>query len=101
MITSEVSLRRCERASKPSSTDPPLPVFRALSGRAVQQARRREAAPHAGLSTDDVLAIMVGFRNVAVHDDQALNLDVVWAAATDGMSDLATFARRTIGQDAL
>lgn len=44
---------------------------------------------------------MVGFRNVAVHEYQALNLDIVRAVATDGLSDLAAFARWMVGRAAL
>ncbi len=36
---------------------------------------------------------MVGFRNVAVHDYQALNLDIVRALVETGVNDLALFAR--------
>ena len=39
------------------------------------------------------LARMVGFRNVAVHDYQALNLDIVRAIVHDHLDDLAAFAR--------
>lgn len=36
---------------------------------------------------------MVGFRNVAVHEYRALNLDVVRAVAAGGLGDVAAFAR--------
>ena len=36
---------------------------------------------------------VVGFRNVAVHEYRALNLDVVRAIATDGLGNVEAFAR--------
>ncbi len=41
---------------------------------------------------------MVGFRNVAVHEYRALNLDVVRAVATDGLGNVAAFARWMVGR---
>jgi uncharacterized protein YutE (UPF0331/DUF86 family) len=35
---------------------------------------------------------MVGFRNVAVHDYQALNLDIVREIIRSHLDDLAAFA---------
>lgn len=49
----------------------------------------------AGLITPELsvrLQNMVGFRNVAVHDYQALNLDIVEAVITKNLDDLLTFA---------
>lgn len=40
----------------------------------------------------DRLKSMVGFRNVAVHDYQALNLDIVRAIVRDRLGDLDAFA---------
>ncbi len=39
---------------------------------------------------------MVGFRNVAVHDYQALNLDIVAEIINSHLDDLAAFARWAI-----
>jgi len=41
---------------------------------------------------------MVGFRNVAVHEYRALDLDIVRAVATDGLRDLEAFARWMVGR---
>jgi uncharacterized protein YutE (UPF0331/DUF86 family) len=50
--------------------------------------------PGAGLDPDLALRLkrMVGFRNVAVHDYQALNLDIVRAIVQGHLQDLADFA---------
>jgi len=45
----------------------------------------------------EALEKMVGFRNIAVHDYQALNLDVVQAIVETKMDDLAEFARLALG----
>lgn len=42
---------------------------------------------------------MVGFRNIAVHDYQALNLDIVRAIVREHLDDLAAFARWALQQD--
>jgi len=42
------------------------------------------------------MARMVGFRNVAVHDYQRLNLDVVKAIVTERLDDFRDFARRAV-----
>lgn len=50
----------------------------------------------AGLLDADLavrMARMVGFRNVAVHDYQNLNLDVVKAIVTERLEDFRAFAR--------
>jgi uncharacterized protein YutE (UPF0331/DUF86 family) len=39
------------------------------------------------------MARMVGFRNVAVHDYQRLNLDIVKAIIVERLDDFAAFAR--------
>jgi uncharacterized protein YutE (UPF0331/DUF86 family) len=44
-------------------------------------------------SLGDVLKRMVGFRNVAVHDYQSLNLAVVRAILARHLDDLLAFAR--------
>lgn len=44
----------------------------------------------------EALGRMVGFRNVAVHDYQALNLDIVRAIIRSHLSDLLDFARLAI-----
>ena len=44
---------------------------------------------------DDVL---LGFRNIAVHDYGNLNLDIVRTIIEQGSSDLRAFARRLIQQ---
>ena len=41
---------------------------------------------------------MVGFRNVAVHDYQALNLDIVQEIIRSHLANLAAFARWAIEQ---
>lgn len=41
---------------------------------------------------------MVGFRNVAVHDYQALNLDIVAEIIRSHLEDLAAFARWALKQ---
>ncbi|MGH8229602.1 MAG: type VII toxin-antitoxin system HepT family RNase toxin [Steroidobacteraceae bacterium] len=49
----------------------------------------------AGLITPELsgrLQNMIGFRNIAVHDYQALNLDIVEAVITKSLDDLLTFA---------
>lgn len=57
-------------------------------------------ADHAGLDADLSLAMqrMVGFRNVAVHSYQALNLDVVRAILDDGLADVDAFSRWAVRQ---
>ena len=42
------------------------------------------------------MARMVGFRNVAVHDYQRLNLDIVKAIVTERLGDFQEFARRAL-----
>ncbi|PSQ84096.1 MAG: hypothetical protein BRD44_02200, partial [Bacteroidetes bacterium QS_7_67_15] len=42
------------------------------------------------------LARMVGFRNVAIHDYQPLNLDIVQAIITDHLGDFDAFAERAL-----
>ncbi len=42
------------------------------------------------------MARMVGFRNVAVHDYQRLNLDVVKSIVTERLGDFQDFARRAL-----
>lgn len=42
------------------------------------------------------MARMVGFRNVAVHDYQRLNLDIVKAIVTERLGDFRDFARRAL-----
>jgi len=44
----------------------------------------------------DVLKRMVGFRNVAVHDYQHLNLDIVRAIIQRHLDDLLEFARSAL-----
>jgi uncharacterized protein YutE (UPF0331/DUF86 family) len=44
----------------------------------------------------DRLSAMVGFRNVAVHDYQALNLDIVKAVIAKDSNDIKLFAERMI-----
>lgn len=41
----------------------------------------------------EALMRMVGFRNVAVHEYRALNLDIVRAVAASGLGDASAFAR--------
>ena len=36
---------------------------------------------------------MVGFRNIAVHDYQAINIEIVRAIVEHHLEDLAAFAR--------
>ncbi|MGD0837532.1 MAG: DUF86 domain-containing protein [Polyangia bacterium] len=42
---------------------------------------------------------MVGFRNVAVHEYQALNLDIVAEIIANRLDDLAAFARWALEQE--
>jgi len=42
------------------------------------------------------MARMVGFRNVAAHDYQQLNLDIVRAIVTEHLGDFRDFARRAL-----
>ena len=42
---------------------------------------------------------MVGFRNVAVHDYQNLNLEVVKSILENHLDDFRTFAEAMLGQD--
>jgi len=42
------------------------------------------------------MAKMVGFRNVAVHDYQSPNLDIVKAIVTERLDDFRAFARRAL-----
>ena len=42
------------------------------------------------------LQAMVGFRNIAVHDYQAINLDIVRAIITNNLQDVEEFARRIL-----
>ncbi len=44
----------------------------------------------------DRLKRMVGFRNVAVHEYQALNLAIVEAVAREGLEDLLRFSRDAV-----
>jgi uncharacterized protein YutE (UPF0331/DUF86 family) len=39
---------------------------------------------------------MVGFRNIAVHDDERLNLQIVRAIRTSRLSDFEPFCRRAL-----
>ena len=53
----------------------------------------------AGLIEADLarrMSAMVGFRNVAVHDYQRLNLDVVEAIVTRRLGDFLDFTRRAV-----
>jgi uncharacterized protein YutE (UPF0331/DUF86 family) len=53
----------------------------------------------AGLIDTDLahrMARMVGFRNVAVHDYQRLNLDIVNAIVTTRLGDFLDFTRRAV-----
>jgi uncharacterized protein YutE (UPF0331/DUF86 family) len=53
----------------------------------------------AGLIDADLahrMAGMVGFRNVAVHDYQRLNLDIVNAIVTTRLGDFLAFTRRAV-----
>ena len=53
----------------------------------------------AGLIETDLarrMSAMVGFRNVAVHDYQRLNLDVVEAIVTRRLGDFLEFTRRAV-----
>jgi len=43
------------------------------------------------------MARMVGFRNVAVHDYQRLNLDIVKAIVTGHLGDFEEFTRLALG----
>jgi uncharacterized protein YutE (UPF0331/DUF86 family) len=42
---------------------------------------------------------MVGFRNVAIHEYDKLNLDIVKAIITQRLEDILTFGRRMLQQE--
>lgn len=44
----------------------------------------------------ELLQRMVGFRNIAVHEYQALDLDVVQAIVEDELDEIAVFARDAV-----
>ena len=52
-----------------------------------------ECAGHLDVSLANRLRKMVGFRNVAVHDYQNLNLDVVRAILVERLDDFLEFTR--------
>ena len=52
-----------------------------------------ERAGHLDVSLANRLRKMVGFRNVAVHDYQKLNLDVVRAILVERLDDFLEFTR--------
>lgn len=52
-----------------------------------------EAARLVDAALADRLRKMVGFRNVAIHDYQKLNLDIVRSIVVDRLDDFLTFAR--------
>lgn len=55
-----------------------------------------ELIANAGLiSTDSATALkkMVGLRNIAVHNDQTLNLDIIIAVINSHLSDFETYSK--------
>jgi uncharacterized protein YutE (UPF0331/DUF86 family) len=42
---------------------------------------------------------MVGFRNIAIHDYQQLNLDIVQSIVEHRLSDFTTFTERVLKTD--
>jgi uncharacterized protein YutE (UPF0331/DUF86 family) len=57
------------------------------------------AAGHLDRRLAGVLQRMVGFRNVAVHDYQNLNLDIVRAIVLRDLDDVLAFARGVLVAD--
>ena len=55
-----------------------------------------EAAHMLDVVLADRLRKMVGFRNVAIHDYQKLNLEIVRRIVVDHLDDFLTFARRLL-----
>jgi uncharacterized protein YutE (UPF0331/DUF86 family) len=56
-------------------------------------------AGHLDTELSDRLQRMVGFRNVAVHDYQDLNLDIVQSIVEEHLSDFTTFTEQVVTTD--
>jgi uncharacterized protein YutE (UPF0331/DUF86 family) len=84
--------RACE-----SSIDAAMHLVRVHRLGVPQQTREAfdllEAAQRIDASLADRLRKMVGFRNVAVHDYQKLNLDIVRSIVVEHLDDFLAFAR--------
>ncbi len=69
-----------------------------------QESREAFAAlARAGLLDPDLATAMqrmVGFRNIAVHDDQALSLDIVKAILAGHLGELERFASESVAASA-
>jgi uncharacterized protein YutE (UPF0331/DUF86 family) len=58
-----------------------------------------EEAGHLDAELSDRLQRMVGFRNVAVHDYQDLNLDIVQSIVEEHLSDFTDFTEQVVKTD--
>ena len=58
-----------------------------------------EDAGHLDAELSDRLQRMVGFRNVAVHDYQDLNLDIVQSIVEEHLSDFTDFTEQVVKTD--
>lgn len=58
-----------------------------------------EEAGHLDSTLSGRLQRMVGFRNVAIHDYQELNLDIVRAIVENHLSDFSRFTERVLRTD--
>jgi len=87
--------RACE-----SSIDAAVHLVRVHRLGVPQQTREAFDLLEAAHMLDDVLADrlrkMVGFRKVAIHDYQKLNLEIVRRIVVDQLADFLTFARRLL-----
>ena len=87
--------RACE-----SSIDAAMHLVRVHRLGVPQQTREAFDLLEAAHMLDDVLADrlrkMVGFRKVAIHDYQKLNLEIVRRIVVDQLADFLTFARRLL-----
>jgi uncharacterized protein YutE (UPF0331/DUF86 family) len=87
--------RACE-----SSIDAAMHLVRVHRLGVPQQTREAFDLLEAAHMLDDGLADrlrkMVGFRNVAIHDYQKLNLEIVRRIVVDHLDDFLTFARRLL-----
>ena len=88
-------LRACEAA-----IDLAMHRVRALRLGVPQESREAFAllarSGHLDVELAATLQRMVGFRNVAVHDYQAISLDVVYAIIARHLDDLARFASESV-----
>ena len=96
MTRQDSIIRNLQRACE-ASIDLAMTLVKARRLGPPQESRHAfELLRDAGLLDVDLavrMARMVGFRNVAVHDYQNLNLDVVKAIVTERLEDFRAFAR--------